>query len=55
MLAAVSSGAFGSLQDAMASMSEVVHRYQPAQGRIAELHERRFRSFEKLQQTALAL
>jgi D-ribulokinase len=55
MLAAVSCGAFGSLQDAMANMSEVVHRYQPAQGRIAELHERRFRSFEKLQQTALAL
>jgi D-ribulokinase len=55
MLAAVAGGAFADLQAAMAGMSAIAGRYEPATGPIAELHERRFRAFEALQQTALSL
>jgi D-ribulokinase len=55
MLASVASGAFRNLHEAMAGMSALGERYVPADGEIAELHERRFRAFEALQRTALSL
>jgi D-ribulokinase len=55
MLAAAASKAFGTLQAAIANMSAVGDRYEPASGHIADLHEQRFRAFETLQKTALSL
>ena len=55
MLGAVASGAFPSLQDAMAAMSGVGETFMPAGGEIASLHERRFAAFETLQQTARSI
>jgi D-ribulokinase len=55
MLAAVAGGAFDTLQAAMAGMSAVGERYEPATGEIADLHRRRFTSFEALQKTASSL
>jgi D-ribulokinase len=55
MLASIAGGAFDNLQAAMANMSALGERYEPAAGEIAELHKRRFRAFEALQKTALSL
>jgi D-ribulokinase len=55
MLAAVAGGAFDTLQAAMAGMSAIGERYEPATGEIADLHRRRFAAFEALQKTAFSL
>ncbi|MGH6762584.1 MAG: FGGY-family carbohydrate kinase [Phyllobacterium sp.] len=55
MLAAVAAGAFASLPAAMQAMSAIGSVYQPRQGEIARLHERRFHAFETLQSAACTL
>jgi D-ribulokinase len=49
MLGAVAGGCFGAVPGAMAAMSQLGRSYPPADGAVAVLHERRYRSFEHLQ------
>ena len=55
MLGAVAGGAFEDLQVAMAAMSELGEVFQPATGKKAAEHARRFAAFETLQATARSL
>ena len=52
MLGAVASGRFDTLMTAMAAMSRIARRFDPAQGRIRALHDRRYRRFTALQAAA---
>jgi len=52
ILGAVAAGAFGDVPAAMARMSRTHRTYTPARGEFAQLHETRYRAFQRLQQTA---
>ena len=52
MLGAVAGRVFDDVQPAMASMSQISARYQPAAGTVAACHAGRFRAFEQLQALA---
>jgi FGGY-family pentulose kinase len=54
MLGASAAGHHGSLPDCMAAMSRVSGRYDPAGGRVAEIHEVRFRTYRSFQEAARA-
>ncbi|QYA14995.1 FGGY-family carbohydrate kinase [Rhizobium sp. AB2/73] len=49
MLGATAGGHCGSLVGAMAAMSRLANRFEPADGTIRALHERRYEAFELLQ------
>ena len=49
MLGAVAAGRFSDVPAAMAAMSQIGRRYAPAGGRIAGLHDARYRAFKRLQ------
>ncbi|TXI08027.1 MAG: ribulokinase, partial [Rhizobium sp.] len=49
MLGATAGGYYGSLVEAMAAMSRLAKRFEPADGAIRALHERRYEAFELLQ------
>ena len=49
MLGAVASGAYESLTRAMAAMSAIEQRFQPEGGRIAQVHDARYRAYCALQ------
>ncbi|MFS8049811.1 FGGY-family carbohydrate kinase [Rhizobium sp. BR 314] len=49
MLGATAGGRCGSLVEAMAAMSRLAKRFEPADGAIKGLHERRYEAFELLQ------
>jgi D-ribulokinase len=55
MLGATAAGAFGSVAEAMAAMSSVGETFEPAAGRVALLHQRRFAAFETLQQAGRSI
>lgn len=52
MLAAVAAGTYPSVQSAMAAMSSLGARFEPAGGEIKQRHQRRFQLFEALQASA---
>ena len=52
MLGGVAGGHFDDVRAAMASMSQISKTYEPASGKIAALHEARFRAFKQLQSVA---
>ena len=52
MLGAVAGRRFDGLQSAMARMSQISRRYEPAVGTVAACHEARFRAFKQLQAVA---
>ena len=52
MLGAVAGRLFDGVQSAMAGMSQISRRYEPAAGTIAACHEARFRAFKQLQAVA---
>ena len=52
MLGAVAGGGFGSMAAAMAGMSRIDRIYRPATGQPADVHEARYRAFERLQAVA---
>ena len=52
MLGAVASRLFDGVQSAMAGMSQISRRYEPAAGTVAACHEARFRAFKQLQAVA---
>ncbi|AMO94911.1 FGGY-pentulose kinase family protein [Collimonas fungivorans] len=52
MLGSVAAGAYGDVGAAMAGMSRIGRRFEPQGGAIAELHDKRFVAFEKLQNLA---
>ena len=52
MLGGVAAGLFASVQSAMACMSQVSQRYEPAAGTLAACHEARFNAFKQLQAVA---
>jgi D-ribulokinase len=49
MLAAVAAGAYGSIELAMKFMSTFGARYEPGEGRVREIHQKRYKAFELLQ------
>jgi len=49
MLGATAAGHCGSLVEAMAAMSRLAKRFEPADGALKTLHERRYEAFELLQ------
>jgi len=49
MLGATAAGHCGSLVEAMAAMSRLAKRYEPVDGALNALHERRYEAFELLQ------
>ncbi|RYC15751.1 FGGY-family carbohydrate kinase [Ciceribacter ferrooxidans] len=55
ILGAVASGAFGDMTAAMQALCGISGTYEPASGRVAERHEKRFRAFEQLQTCARAI
>ena len=52
MLGAVASRLFDGVQSAMAGMSQISRRHEPAGGTVAACHEARFRAFKQLQAVA---
>ena len=52
MLGAVAGRRFDGVQSAMARMSQISRRYEPAVGTVAACHEARFRAFKQLQAVA---
>ncbi|NPT34679.1 FGGY-family carbohydrate kinase [Paraburkholderia xenovorans] len=52
MLGSVAGGQFGDVRSAMARMSRISKTYEPDTGKIAGLHEARYRAFLKLQSVA---
>lgn len=52
MLGAVAGRLFDGVQSAMAGMSQISRRYEPAGGTVAACHEARFRAFKQLQAVA---
>jgi D-ribulokinase len=52
MLGGVAGRLFDGVQSAMASMSRISRRYEPAAGTVAARHEARFRAFSRLQAVA---
>ena len=52
MLGAVAGRLFDGVQSAMAGMSQISRRYEPAAGTVAACHEARFRAFKQLQAVA---
>ena len=52
MLGGVAGGLFDGVQSAMASMSRISRRYEPAAGGVAARHEARFCAFKQLQAVA---
>ncbi len=54
MLGAVAAGYYGSLTEAMPAMSEIDEIYRPDTA-VAQVHIKRFRAFEMLQETARAI
>ena len=52
MLGGVAGRLFDGVQSAMASMSQISKRYEPAAGAVAAIHEARFRAFKQLQAVA---
>jgi D-ribulokinase len=52
MLGGVAGGQFDGVHSAMASMSRISRRYEPAAGTVAACHEARFRAFRQLQAVA---
>jgi D-ribulokinase len=52
ILAAVAAGCFADIRTAMRAMTELGSSVEPAEGRIAELHEQRFDAFQRLQSVA---
>ena len=52
MLGAVAGRLFDGVQSAMAGMSQISRRHEPAAGTVAACHEARFRAFKQLQAVA---
>lgn len=52
MLGAVAGRLFDGVQSAMAGMSQISRRHEPATGTVAACHEARFRAFKQLQAVA---
>ncbi len=52
MLGGVAGRLFDGVHSAMASMSQISRRYEPAPGTVAACHEARFRAFKQLQAVA---
>ena len=52
MLGGVAGRLFDGVQSAMANMSQIGRRYEPASGAVAACHEARFRAFKQLQAVA---
>jgi len=50
MLGAAAAGRYGSLQEAMATMSRLSTFYRPAEGTVREMHDHRYRAFGRLQE-----
>lgn len=55
ILGSVAGGAFPDVKGAMQALSAIASVYEPAKGRIGELHAQRFEAFVKLQDVARAL